>query len=70
VQTDYNNLTYFFTAKKLNIKQTRWAQLLVAYNFEIKYKPRVKNLSDTLFQRLDFFEDGEREEDIGLLLTL
>jgi hypothetical protein len=43
---------------------------LAAYNFEIEYKSRVKNLSNALSRRLDFFEDGEREEDVGLLLTL
>jgi hypothetical protein len=43
---------------------------LAAYNFEIKYKPRVKNPSNAPSQRLDFFKDREREEDIGLLLTL
>jgi hypothetical protein len=42
----------------------------VAYNFEIEYKPGVKNLSDALSWYLDFFEDGEGKEDIGLLLTL
>jgi hypothetical protein len=43
---------------------------LAAYDFEIKYKPRVKNPSNTLSQRPDFFEDGEEKEDIDLLPTL
>jgi hypothetical protein len=42
----------------------------MAYNFKIKYKPRIKNLSDTLSQHPDFFEDGEEKEDIDLLPTL
>jgi hypothetical protein len=43
---------------------------LAAYNFEIKYKPRIKNPSNTPSQRPDFFEDREKEEDVGLLPTL
>lgn len=70
VQTDHQNLTYFFSAKKLSAKQARWAQLLAAYDFEIEYKPGVRNPSDAPSRRPDFFEDGEGEEDVGLLPTL
>jgi hypothetical protein len=43
---------------------------LTAYDFEIEYKPGVKNPSDAPSRRPDFFEDREGKEDVGLLPTL
>lgn len=69
VQTDHNNLQYFFKAKNLNAKQARWAQYLAAYDFVIEYKPGSQNPADAPSRRPDFLE-GEEETDIGLLPTL
>lgn len=70
VQTDHNNLRYFFSAKTLNAKQARWAQYLAAFDFIIEYKPGKLNPSDGPSRRPDFFEGGEEESSIGLLPTL
>jgi hypothetical protein len=37
VLTDYKNLIYFTTTKKLNRRQVRWAELIASYNFQIFY---------------------------------
>ena len=38
VQTNYNNLHYFFKTKSLNMWQAQWAEELIMFNFTIKYK--------------------------------
>ena len=70
VQTDHNNLQYFFKAKTLNSKQARWAQMLAAYDFQIEYKPGKTNPADPPSRRPDYLQEGEGEADIGLLPTL
>jgi hypothetical protein len=46
VQCNHNNLKYFFQKKTLDLHQARWAKLLAAYDFQIKYKPGVSNPAD------------------------
>ena len=42
------------TKKKLNFKQTRWAQILTVYNFEIFHYLSDKNSADESLRRLDY----------------
>ena len=52
--SNYNNLHYFITIKKLLQKQARWAKDLAKYNFKIKYKLRPKNLANSLLRRPNY----------------
>lgn len=69
VQTDHNNLRYFFKTKVLNQRQARWAELLAAYDFEIEYRPGRYNPADAPSRRQDY-ESGDKEHNVGLLPTL
>lgn len=52
VFTDHKALEVFMTTKQLNGRQARWAETLAAYNFEIAYRPGVRNqLADALSRR-------------------
>jgi hypothetical protein len=42
------------TTKDLSLKQACWAKELACFNFEVKYKPRVKNAADSPLRRLDY----------------
>jgi hypothetical protein len=70
VQTDYANLTYFFTTKTLNARQARWAELLAAYDFVIEYKLGRLNPADALLRRWDYKLTGDEETRAGLLPML
>jgi transposase InsO family protein len=78
VQTDHANLRYFFTTKKLNQRQARWAELLAAYDFTIEYKPGRLNAADAPTRRRDYEPSelnefaplGPVEDSVGLLPTL
>jgi hypothetical protein len=37
VYSDYKNLIGFMTTKRLNRRQIRWAELMMDYDFKIKY---------------------------------
>ncbi|RYN56960.1 hypothetical protein AA0117_g13232 [Alternaria alternata] len=54
VLSDYNNLRYFMTTKKLSPKQARWAEELARFDFEIEYKPGADNPADGLSRRPDY----------------
>ena len=55
--TDYQNLTYFLTTKKLNRRQVRWAELILSYNFKIYYHKGSENgRVDALSRRADHRE--------------
>jgi transposase InsO family protein len=69
VQTDHNNLKYFFKTKVLNQRQARWAELLAAYDFQIEYKPGHLNPADAPSRRWDY-EPESKETNSGLLPTL
>ena len=43
VYTDHKNLLAFTTTKTLNRRQTRWSELLSAYNFKITYRKGSEN---------------------------
>ncbi|KAF7116923.1 hypothetical protein CNMCM5793_005553 [Aspergillus hiratsukae] len=71
VQSDHENLKYFFTAKKLNSRQARWAELLAAYDFKIEYKPGHLNPADAPSRRWDYEPaHGHEEYAVGPLPTL
>lgn len=53
VFTDHHNLEYFTTAKVLNRRQARWAQLLATYWFVIHYRPGKQNGKADVLSRLE-----------------
>lgn len=70
VRTDHANLRYFFTAKRLNARQARWAELLSAYDFVISYRPGRLNTADVPSRRRDYAPSNCDEDQIGLLPSL
>ena len=60
IYTDHKNLLYFTTTKVLNLRQTRWSELLEQYKFEIKYTPGRDNVRvDALSRRSDYVKGRE-----------
>ena len=57
VRTDHDNLRYFMTKRRLNGRQSRWAQNLAKYDFYIKYKPDKNNPADGPSRRPDYRQD-------------
>ena len=43
ILTDHKALEYFMTSKKLTRRQARWALTLANYNFQITFRPGIKN---------------------------
>ncbi|KAK8659179.1 hypothetical protein V6N13_029389 [Hibiscus sabdariffa] len=68
--TDQKSLKYLMTQKELNLRQRRWLELLMDYDFEIEYHPGKANvvadalsrktITDlrALFARLSLYDDG------------
>ena len=54
VLTDYNNLRYFITTKSLSRRQARWAEFLLAFDFEICYRSGKSNPADGPSRRPDY----------------
>ena len=55
ILTDHKNLEYFMTAKTLNRRQARWAELLSGYDYDAKYKPgKETSKANALSRRHDF----------------
>jgi len=52
--TDHVNLQYFFMMKKLNQKQTHWAEKLAMFNFYIEYQTNKRNLTDRSSRQLNY----------------
>ncbi|TYK30801.1 pol protein [Cucumis melo var. makuwa] len=51
--TDYKSLKYFFTQKKLNMRQWRWLELVKDYDSEILYHPGKANVvADSLSRKV------------------
>ena len=69
VFSDHKNLTYFWTAQKLNRRQARWSLYLSEFNISLIHLPRSKMIqSDTLSRWPDYGLDNEHDnKDIILL---
>jgi hypothetical protein len=51
--TDRKSLKYFFTQKKLNMRQRRWLELIKDYDLPIKYAPQKDNVvADALSRKV------------------
>src|ERR1700716_4060531 len=62
VFSDHHNLAYFQTAKVLNRRQARWAQLLAGFDFVINFKPGSQNQkADILSRREEYHPEGGDE---------
>jgi hypothetical protein len=60
VLTNHKSLKYFMTIKKLNRRQTRWAEFLAEFDFKIVYQSKKKNnKANSLIRR---FEDWSIDE--------
>ena len=67
VLPDHKNLLAFITIKKLNRRQTRWSELLLAYNFSIQYQKGNENgRADVLNHRADYMVNNKDRESIIL----
>ena len=44
IYTDHKSLKYFFTQKKLNMRQRRWLELIKDYDYSINYHPSKANV--------------------------
>jgi len=60
VLSDHKNLEYFMSTKLLNRHQTRWAEFLSHFDFQIKYRPgKASGKPDALTRRSgDLPEEG------------
>jgi hypothetical protein len=68
VQSDHENLKYFYLKKVTKLK-ARWVELLAAYDFKIEYHPGRHNPADAPSRQQDY-KAAQAEQDIGLLPTL
>jgi hypothetical protein len=68
VQTDHQNLTYFWKAQKLSNRQARWSLFLLEFDIKLQHLPGNKMiLSDALSRKLDHCpEKDETKEEILL----
>lgn len=56
VITDHDSLKYFMNSKVLTLRQARWAEFLVEFNFIITFRPgRLSLLPDALTWREDVY---------------
>ncbi|KAK8701276.1 hypothetical protein V6N13_019666 [Hibiscus sabdariffa] len=80
--TDHKSLKYLMTQKELNLRQRRWLELLMDYDFEIEYHPGKANvvadalsrktITDlrALFARLSLYDDGTLLAELQIKPTL
>ena len=55
---DHKNLTIFYIIKELNRRQIHWLELLLLYQFRIKYRSRKENgRTDILSHQSDIMEE-------------
>src|SRR6266487_2239552 len=66
VRSDHDNLVYFMTKRRLNGRQSRWAESLARYDFFIEYQPGKRNPADGPSRRPDYRPDGEDQSDQDL----
>jgi hypothetical protein len=53
IYTDHKSLKYIFTQPDLNLRQSRWLELIKDYNLEIYYHPGKANVvADALSQKV------------------
>src|SRR4051812_45087642 len=51
--TDHKSLKYIFTQPHLNLRQTRWVEMIQEYNPSIEYTPRKANvIADALNRKI------------------
>ena len=52
VYTDHKTLKYLFTQKQLNVRQGKWLETLVDFNFDIHYHPgKANKVADALSRK-------------------
>jgi transposase InsO family protein len=66
VLTDHNNLKYFMSTKALNPRQTRWAETLAQFDFEIRYRTGKSNPADGPSRRPDYKPSDDERATVGL----
>ena len=67
VYTNYKNLKYFVTSKKLNYRQAWWLLYLTRFNFKLYYYPRkLIGKFNTLSQRPNH-NTGSNNQDVVLI---
>ena len=68
IWTNYKNLEYFMTAKKLNRRQAHWSLHLARFDFLLHYCPRhTMGKPDTLLRRADHRNRASDNKNIVLL---
>jgi len=68
IWTDYKNLEYFMTAKKLNRRQAHWSLHLARFDFLLYHYPgRTIGKPDALSRRADHGNEASDNENIVLL---
>ena len=59
-------MRYFITTTTLNRRQSRWALILIEYDFEIKYRVEKTNSVDDSLRQFDY--ENEKNENICLFI--
>ena len=63
ILTDHNNLRYFSTKQFLSARQSRWAEFLAKFDFNLRYRPgRQASVPDKLSRRPDFDRDIPKDD--------
>ena len=60
VWTDHKNLEYLQTAKRLNLRQARWALFFSRFDLHLAYRPGSKNVKPDALSR--YFESPIKED--------
>ena len=69
--TDHKSLEHFSTKRKLNARQTRWAELLSQYNYTLTYRPGVRNAAtDALSRKTDHTKTQQEKADAERTMAL
>ena len=67
VISNYNNFRYFMITKKLNVKQIRWIEKLIAFDFEIEYRKNKFNFANASSRKFNIIKmnlnDNENNND-------
>ena len=68
IWTDYKNLEYFMTAKKLNCRQARWSLHLARFDFLLYHRPgHAMGKLDALSRKADHRNGASNNENVVLL---